>query len=463
MGPTVAMPTARFGRIEQTRRVNSRFVALVAMTITGLLAVVTFIGADARWLSALGGEIADGHGLPAGLPFAPAASPSWPNPLVLAELTFHALVSAFGERGLMLAQLAAVAVAAAVLTRDAIAGNATHRGAAAAVMVGAVGALPDLATVRVQLFSLALFPICGALLRREARNPTRRIWLLVPLLALWSNLHGGALVGLGVTMAYLGLARARHDVRTASAVAVAALAATCINPAGLSTVSYYSGVLTNVAAARGEGQWTPLSLTSGLDLLLLGAALVLALQALRSRPRTWEMVVIAALALMTVKASRSGVWLLLFLVPLAARSFKPRAIWERLLPALATTSILALALGIVRGPLNPGASDALIAQAVALSRGTPVLAEDVLAEQVALAGGRIWAGNPLDAFPKSVQAEYLDWVSGEPSGARALSSQIRVVLVGRDAPALALVRRDLNYRMLASDRTTELYVRFDSS
>jgi hypothetical protein len=453
---------AREQLVGHAMRDDLRVVVLLTGTITGLLAVVTFIGADARWLAALGGEIAIRHSIPAGLPFAPAAS-HWPNTLVLAELSFHALVSALGDRGLMLAQLTAAAVGTIVLMRDAIAGGATRQAATGAVMLGSFGALADLATVRVQLYSIALLPVCAATLRHDARNPTWRIWLVVPLLALWSNLHGGALLGLGVTLAYLLLARARRDPLTATAVSVAATAGMCATPAGLRTVSYYHGVLTNVAAQRGEGLWSPLSLASPFDLLLIVVGIVLVFQAVRSRPRAWEIVVMAALILATVKAGRSGIWLVLFTVPVAARSFRPRVIWDRALPALATAGIVALVLGVARGPINPGASESLISRAIALSHGSPVLAEDVLAEQVALAGGKIWAGNPIDAFPRRTQAEYLDWASGQPAGIVALGPEVRVVLVGRGGPAERLTLRDPSFRMIASDRGTALYIRRKAS
>ena len=48
------------------------------------------------------------------------------------------------------------------------------------------------------LFSLALFPVLLALLESESRAPRRRIWFSVPLLALWGNLHGEELAGLGL-------------------------------------------------------------------------------------------------------------------------------------------------------------------------------------------------------------------------------------------------------------------------
>ena len=57
--------------------------------------------------------------------------------------------------------------------------------------------------IRGQLFSLPLFAACALLLRAETREPSRRIWLLVPLLALWGNLHGAVLTGAAVAGAYL--------------------------------------------------------------------------------------------------------------------------------------------------------------------------------------------------------------------------------------------------------------------
>ena len=64
--------------------------------------------------------------------------------------------------------------------------------------------------IRGQLFSLPLFAVCVLLLRAETREPSRRIWLLVPLLALWGNLHGAVLTGAAV---------ARRVPRSSSAAA----------------------------------------------------------------------------------------------------------------------------------------------------------------------------------------------------------------------------------------------------
>jgi hypothetical protein len=119
--------------------------------------------------------------------------------------------------------------------------------------VAGIGALPSLAIARVQLFSLVLFPLLLALLRAQSRSPSRAIWLAVPLLAVWSNLHGAALLGAGMLIVYLVFEPARREPVLTLAVTGASLAALCLTPVLLRTVTYYHGVLTNLAAQRGEG------------------------------------------------------------------------------------------------------------------------------------------------------------------------------------------------------------------
>jgi hypothetical protein len=144
-------------------------LAAAVVVILAFAALLGRIGADAQWLAALGHVIATRHAVPAGVPFAAAPTSHWPNVLVLAELIFNGLERTLGDRGLMLAQLLAVAIAMTVLARDARASGAAAAGIGAALLLAAVGAMPSLAIARVQLFSLALFPVLVALLRAQTR------------------------------------------------------------------------------------------------------------------------------------------------------------------------------------------------------------------------------------------------------------------------------------------------------
>jgi hypothetical protein len=435
----------------------------VLVTTIALIVAVTAllgrIGADAQWLAALGHVIATRHSIPAGIPFAATPTGHWPNALVLAELVFDGLERGLGDRGLMLAQVVAVMGALVVLARDARAGGAEPIGISAALLIASLGAISSLAIVRVQLFSLLLFGALVALLRAQTRNPSRAVWWVVPLLALWSNLHGAALVGLGLVMAYLVLERGRRRPLEAIAVGAASVVALCLTPALANTPAYYAGVMTNLAAQRGQGMWGPLSLTSPFDLILLAAALVLIWGAWRTRLALWEWCVIAASAVLTVHADRNGVWLMFVLVAPAARVLAPERSLRALVPLVVPLSALALVLGLARGPAPSGASPTVITDALSLAHGTPVLADGSIDEQVALAGGRIWAGDPIDAFSRPVQAAYLNWLAGDADGRSALAPAVRVVLVGRGTQTQALMARLPRFESVGGDRTTAMYER----
>ena len=439
-----------------------RFVLVTTIaTIVALAALLARIGSDAQWLVALGRVIAHRHAIPDGVPFAASPTGHWPNSLVLAELIFDGLQAALGSRGLMLAQLAAVVGGLIILARDARAGGAGPVGVSAALLIAAAGAMPSLAIARVQLFSLVLFPALVALLRAQARAPSRRIWLVVPLLALWSNLHGAALLGLGVVAAYLLLERGRREPWLAAGVGLASAAAMCLTPALTRTVDYYHGLVTNAAAQRGVGLWGPLSLHSPLDVVLVLATLALGWRMWRARPRprVWELGVLAALVLLTVDADRDGVWLLMFAVAPAARALHPARALRALVPPAAVAAGALLIVAVARGPVPSGASDSMVKGAIALAHGSPVLADGTIDEQVAMAGGRIWAGNPIDALSARVQAEYLDWLAGDPSGARALAPGVEVVLVARGSSTQSLMARMGDFAATRAGVDTVMYQR----
>lgn len=445
----VAVVSARLGPLELA-------VALGA----ALAAVAGTIGADARWLPALGQIIADRGRIPNGVPFASAPSAGWHNVPVLAELIMHWLTSAGGDHALLAAQVAAVAGALGILALDLRRAGADELGGAVALLLVIAGALPVLVVVRSQLFSLLLFPALIALLRTEARSPSLRVWLIPLLLALWSNLHGAVLVGLAVAGTYLVFERGRREPFLAGSVLVASVLAVCVTPALWHTPDYYFGLVRNEAARRGEGLWAPISFTSGFDLLLLAAALALLVLAIRSRPPLWETIALAGLAVLTVKTARSGVWLLFLAAAPAATSlrFEPGRGRRLARPALAVAVVLGL-FGIVRGPLSTSAGKPLLDEALRRAGGTPILAESIPAEQVALARGRVWMSNPIDAFDHRDQRLYLDWLAGRPAGDAAFGRAGRVVIVIRgDAPAKR-IKRSPAFREAGHDANAILYVR----
>jgi hypothetical protein len=451
-------PPAPAGRRHAAAIVRNPAAAVVAILVGGV-AVAGTIGADLRWLDALGRFIVEDGSIPDGVPFATAPSDGWPNVLALAELVLHGVGATLGDRGFLAAQLFAVGGGLAILAVDSRRESASDAGTALALLVVGLGSVAALLVVRLQLFSLLLFPALLALLRADARRPSRRIWLLVPLVALWSNLHGAVLAGVAVAGSYLLLGRARRDPLLAGGVLVATIAAVCITPGLAETPEYFYGVLRNEAAQRGFGLWEPLSPTAPLDLVLVAAAVLLVALAVRARPDLWELVAMAGLALLTIRTGRSGVWLLMLAAAPAARALRLHASVRPAVSALAFgVAAAAVALGLARGPIETGASDRIVETALARARGTPILAEPQLAEQVAAAGGLISIGNPLDAFRHDDQRLYLDWLEGEAAGDRLLG-RARVVLVLDGSDAERRLLETSRFSRVASDGDATVYQR----
>ncbi|MHB1569932.1 MAG: hypothetical protein ACYC0H_12065, partial [Solirubrobacteraceae bacterium] len=138
-------------RPELPRAESRAATPLTIVAIVALAALLSRIGSDARWLAALGHEITARGGIPSGIPFAGPSTAHWPNPVVLAELIFAGLESALGDRGLMLAQLAAVAGGLALTARDARAGGASAGASATALGLLAIGSIASRAIVRLPL------------------------------------------------------------------------------------------------------------------------------------------------------------------------------------------------------------------------------------------------------------------------------------------------------------------------
>jgi hypothetical protein len=441
----------------------ARLTLLVGCLVAALCAFLATVGADAGWLAALGGEIADSWSIPGGVPFAAVSSAGWHNVPVLGELVFHALEAELGTRGLLLAQLVAVVACLSFVSIDLRRGGVADAPAALVLILVAFASAPALLVVRSQLFSLALFPLLVLLLRAEARNPSRRAWLLVPLVALWTNLHGGVLLGVAVAGTYLVFERARSEPLVAAGIGAGMALALFATPALVQTAAYYRGVLGSRAAVHGEGLWRPLSLHAPFDVVFLLVALPLLVLTIRSRPVLWETVAIVGLTIAAVRSSRNEVWLVLFVALPAARGLAGSRPWRAVVPPLAATAVtLLLVLGTVAGltrtPSSTGASARLLNAAARAAGATPILADGLNAEELALDGHRILIGNPLDAFPAREQQRYLDWLAGRPAGDAEIS-RVRVVLVTVATPPERRLSARPDFRRVARDKRALLYVR----
>jgi hypothetical protein len=308
---------------------------------------------------------------------------------------------------------------------------------------------------RAQMFSLPLFALLVLLLRSDARAPSRRIWLLVPLVAVWSNLHGAVLVGLVVATVYLVFERRAFVVLVASWIAL------FFTPALVRTGDYYWSVLHSEPAASGFGLWAPLSWHNPLDILFVAVAVPLVVFAVRSHPRRWELVSLALLAASSVHVARNSIWLLLFVAAPAAAGMRVRelsASSRLLISAAWIVPIVLLVAAFDRTPPQSVAGAPLRAKAVRLAAGAPLLADAEDAEQLALDGRRVWIANPIDAFDRHDQRVYVAWLRGRSAGDALLRAH-PVVLVTLDSPAQHRLAHMRGFREVGRDAAAVLYRR----
>lgn len=450
--------------VSRTHRRLGAPAAIAGIAIaTAVLSRFVTIGADAMWLVAMGKRMRESGVIPQGVPFIAADTSSWVNLPVLGEFAFSFLAG-LGPWGLITAQLSAAATVLALLALDARTRGAECAVTVACLAVFTVGNLTSLGIVRAQMWSLPLFALLVWLVRSEQAHPSRRIWLVVPLIAIWGNLHGAVLIGVAVSAAYLILSRSMIRPREAAVVGLLMVAALWATPAGLRSHKYYIGVLTSEAAATGGGMWGQLRLTDAPDLLVIVAGAILIFAALSRRIPLWELAVSTGLLALALHAGRNGVWLLTFLVPRAALAVpRHQGSWHRALGPGHGRVAAALSLAIIAAAAwATSANIAKQASVVAARSGEAgeiatmigprrsTLAPSPVAEWLAVDDMVLWASNPLDALPRERQRDYLDFLSQGASIAMDLHPRPDAIVLQRgtnqrEFAAYVLIGRTAHY------------------
>src|SRR6516164_6679888 len=145
-----------------------------------------------------GGDIVHARAIPALDSYSFTADRAWINHEWLSEVVMYGAYAAAGPTGLTLLRLGLIAVMLSLVgwvsVRD---GNPPAR----TLMYVAFAALltyPRTEHIRPQLFSIVLFSALLVIIREYDRHPTVTPVLVSPLMAVWVNVHGGCLVGMGV-------------------------------------------------------------------------------------------------------------------------------------------------------------------------------------------------------------------------------------------------------------------------
>lgn len=206
-----------------------------------------------------------------------------------------------------------------------------------AVLLGVWTALPNIG-VRPRVFTILFASIYLALLGRFARGVKERwIWLLVPLMTLWANLHGGFFIGLAlIGLIAVGMvldrwARVlpepetfRLRLRTLAMLFVGCVAAVLVNPYGIKLYTAPIAVLRSPIFQDLVTDWLSpdFHLSTGRPLMLLILLTVAALALSPKRPKPSEVLLFLATLYATLKTQRNAVVLALVAAPLLADYFQ---------------------------------------------------------------------------------------------------------------------------------------------
>ena len=238
-------------------------LAVAACSALGVANVRTELGSDS-WYSLLSGRLIAHHGLPHHDTLTSLTlGRTWVDQQWLAHLGLYGLWALGGWRVALLSVVVLYTAALVILAGSARAGGASPR-SVAIVMVGSYLAGLTNTVYRAQIPAFVLFALVLALLLADERRPSRRVYLVFPVLVLWANLHGSVVLGAAlVTLwgAVFAVSRLRRRDRAAGwlpragVLLIAPWLATLVSPYALELPGYYRRVLDNPELARASSEW----------------------------------------------------------------------------------------------------------------------------------------------------------------------------------------------------------------
>jgi hypothetical protein len=306
----VATSPVRLGRLRRVLEEDCFVVLALSFTLAAVVvaAPASMIAPD-TWLALVDGRLIAQHGLPHVDHLTVwTAGVRWVDQQWLAQLGLYELVRAGGMKLAVAAALAldALALVGAVVGARRL--GASARSVAAAALIPIVVG-PWLLQARTQSFALPLFVAVYALLVADARRPSRRVFYAVPLLVLWANLHGSAVLGAGLLLLHGALELTQRRPR-GLIMLLAAPVTLLASPYGFSLVGYYHMMLIGSPLGGYVQEWGPTHIDAGTAPFFALAFGTVYLLARRSGAVSgFERVALPVLVFLGLVAARNTIWL----------------------------------------------------------------------------------------------------------------------------------------------------------
>lgn len=315
--PAVDASAPRRRKIAATLARNPFTVVALALGAATLAHVSRSRIAGDSWYTLLFGRIVSSGGLPhRNTVTVMAAGHPWVDQQWLAQLSFYRLWRAGGwplaltcAVGLYVAAFAILAVAARRL-------GASDRSVAIVVIVAFAAGFGE-TVLRAQLIAYVLCAITVSLLLQDARRPSARVFFVLPVLALWANIHGSVLVGAGLVslrgLTVLGEAlrtptHRRRPLQRGSVLVLAPWACVLVSPYALGLPGYYRAFVDNRTLDSLVTEWAPTDLRNQpIFFVLLVVAIWLTARS-GTRVPLFTRLAILATAVLGLFAVRDAVW-----------------------------------------------------------------------------------------------------------------------------------------------------------
>ncbi len=417
----------------------------------------------------------------------------WLSDVIMAVVYNH--FGVLGLRGLNFVVAAATIFFLAMIAAETAAGPTLQF----AVVLSAAIAMGPLMQIRPQMFDYAMLSAILWMLTRDNFGRRAPLWIAIPILALWANLHGSYFLPVAILSLYAGVAEVvgvwtgagfGRAIR-AGAVAIGAAIATLATPFGVNSWIRVAHMMTNPLNPH-LTEWRPFVTVMATEwshggfgdfnylivLAMMGATTAAII--VRPRGRDLPMLAIAAFtcagAFMAIRAVAYAV--LAMVEPLATHF----ALWAGTSRERPRRQALAFQAAIVALSIAVGAGTGLFSRsldagdvpngAVAFMRSHD-LRGNVLARfdwgfyllWHRWPSARVFIDSRYDLlYPNRVATEYLAFDGGGPAASRVLDEYpTDYVLIAPDAAAFATMMHQPGWVLVYRDSSAALFARTGSA
>ena len=308
----------RLGTLAARLEHEAFLIVLFAIYLVGVTrSMPTQIASD-TWMTLAYGREVFHHGLPSHDTLTIwAHGRTWIDQQWLGQLFYYGLFALGGIRAVLAVNALALAAGTglAVLAARRLGGSA--RSVTWLALLSFIVIAWGSWVARVQSLVFVLFVGLLWLLAADSRRPSRRVFLALPLLVLWANVHGTAFLGaalIALRGAAMLLERERplRDRLPTAAVLLCSPVLLLASPYGLDLIGYYHRLLLNPAFSRYVSEWAPTRLGIA-TIPFYALALLAAWLAGRSVSRLtrFEQGALLMTLVLALLAVRSVVWFML--------------------------------------------------------------------------------------------------------------------------------------------------------